>query len=1252
MSPNSQARRSLPRELSPLENLAFCLTGILVWQLTVGLLNSSLGASAIWVWIPGVVIAVTLTLQVKHFGSYFPNVSGGTANYTAQLLAQYPLVGTYAAIGYYISWVAGITANALILTSLIKSHTDAYGISCPETLLKVGFTVLPFVLAFTGTRALALLHMVFMLPAAGFLLVFTLQGLGWLAFSPNSPGLLDVSFPGLGWGDWVKWFFVASFTVFITEGGSAFVADSREPGAALRSLSFTAWLVPLVYVGGSWVVARLSSDRTGDAFLTLLGAAAPFWGYGASALVTMLIASAALLATTTTVSVVERNLYQLARDGYIAPVFGVISRRGVMAPALVVTGVLSLGCLLWGDLFKILAIANVGYLVAIAGFHLGNWLNRHQPEVLWPRWSLFCFGLEVVALVGGGLALGVQEFFMGLAVPAAFLGVDALIRRSSLPIFQPGWWQKVSEINIRHRQLKDFLAVQVIILILLLVGATVTGWLIKELLANQPQVIGTELLGILVLVVAFVGVAIAAWTSLPQVSAIAEARQQAEHLFTIAQDGIVVLDDQGVIQQINPAAAQLFEVNPWDLLGHPLNDQLTDLADLPQTWLQRSTQLVRGQHAVKTLDVSVSEQNEPDNLKYLVVLRDVSDRVAAERAVQQQAERERLLGEVTLQMRQSLELEQILSTAVAEVRQFLQTDRVIVYQFQPDWSGIAVVESVAEGWRSILGWQITDTYFAETGGEAYRQGRIQATEDIYTAGLAPCHVELLTQLQVRANLVVPIVQGDVLWGLLIAQHCHAPRSWQSAEIDFLRQLAIQVAIAIQQSELYRHEQRLNLILEQQVEERTAQLQQSLRYEAMLKRITDKVRDSLDENQILQSAVEELVQGLGIYGCDTALFDLEQATVSISHAYTAGMVTPHSRVGLPPNFSDLYPQLIDGQSVQFCEYIPRHINQPWQPRAVFACPIIDDQGVLGNLRLFRSQGDVFSEPEIRLVLQVANQCAIAIRQARLYQTAQVQVKALEELNQLKDDFLNTVSHELRTPIANMRMAIQMLKVGTDQERRDRYMEILQAECNREAELINDLLDLQRLASGTRILDLETIHVQDWLNQIVEAFRERTQIRQQVLQVSISPDLPDLTTDSTSLSRVLAELLNNACKYTPPGETITVSVEAESAPDPEGWRVESAENLQFPLQDLPTQSFSDSHYLQIKVSNSGVEIPTHELSRIFDKFYRIPGIDRWKQGGTGLGLALVQKLIEHLGGTIQAESNSNHTCFTVKVPLLGH
>ncbi|HEY9597873.1 MAG TPA: PAS domain S-box protein, partial [Cyanophyceae cyanobacterium] len=174
---------------------------------------------------------------------------------------------------------------------------------------------------------------------------------------------------------------------------------------------------------------------------------------------------------------------------------------------------------------------------------------------------------------------------------------------------------------------------------------------------------------------------------------------------------------------------------------------------------------------------------------------DISDRVAAQ-------QQERLVAEISLKIRQSLELEKILNTTVQEVRQFLQTDRVLIYQFNPDWSGEVVVESVGDDWISILKSKIHDPCFGQQYAQLYQQGRVRAIANIHTAGLTPCYVELLLPLQVTACLTVPIMQGEKLWGLLIVHHCEGTRQWQPYEIELSKQLATQVAIALQQADLF------------------------------------------------------------------------------------------------------------------------------------------------------------------------------------------------------------------------------------------------------------------------------------------------------------------------------------------------------------------------------------------------------------------------------------------------------------------
>ena len=188
------------------------------------------------------------------------------------------------------------------------------------------------------------------------------------------------------------------------------------------------------------------------------------------------------------------------------------------------------------------------------------------------------------------------------------------------------------------------------------------------------------------------------------------------------------------------------------------------------------------------------------------VITDISERKKVEETLRQQLKREQLAVAMLERIRSSLNLAEILTTTVEEVRHFLQVDRTVIYQFSPNWSGFIAVESVDANCMALAGMEIYDPCFGEAYVSLYRDGRIRATDDVYNAGLADCHFNLLTQLQVRANLVVPILQGENLWGLLIAHHCTGPRNWQQFEVECLKQLGVQLAIAIQQSTLFQKAQ--------------------------------------------------------------------------------------------------------------------------------------------------------------------------------------------------------------------------------------------------------------------------------------------------------------------------------------------------------------------------------------------------------------------------------------------------------------
>ncbi len=392
----------------------------------------------------------------------------------------------------------------------------------------------------------------------------------------------------------------------------------------------------------------------------------------------------------------------------------------------------------------------------------------------------------------------------------------------------------------------------------------------KELVIEQFYPLNNFLLAVGIGIATLVILALALVTSLFEQrlrieTARAEALHQSEDRFRSlvqnASDIVVVVASDRNVSYASPTIKPVlgYEPETWNLafeFVHPddiakAESLLTLALDSPSVNVAAEFRLRHADGQVRDFEVIANNLlSESSVAGILTTYRDITERKQAEVSLQQQTERERLVTEIAQRIRQSLNLEEILRTTVAEVRQFLQTERVFIYRFEPDWSGVVVVESVLLAWSPLLGMKVKDSFFEETSNrELYTQGRVQATEDIYTAGLSQCHINFLAQLQVRANLVVPILQEQQLWGLLVANHCSEPRHWQQLEINLLKQLATQVAIAIQQSTLFEQVQ--------------TELTERKRAEAEIKKL----------NQDLQRRAVEL---------EAANKELEAFSYSVSH----------------------------------------------------------------------------------------------------------------------------------------------------------------------------------------------------------------------------------------------------------------------------------------------------------------------------------------------------------------------------------
>ncbi|MEI6445958.1 MAG: PAS domain S-box protein [Nostocales cyanobacterium ELA583] len=352
----------------------------------------------------------------------------------------------------------------------------------------------------------------------------------------------------------------------------------------------------------------------------------------------------------------------------------------------------------------------------------------------------------------------------------------------------------------------------------------------------------------------------------------------------------------------------------------------------------------------------------------------------------EQANVNKLLATLSEKIRNSLNIEYILQTTVSEIQEYLQIERVIIYEFESGGSGKVIAESLAPGITSILGRIIDDSCFAERWLQPYINGRVGRIEDIYTAEFPDCYFQLLNQVQIRANLVVPIVYNNQPWGLLCANQCSQPRNWESTEVELLEKLSIQIAIAIQQSQLYQQAQKelwerqqaeinlkkINEELENRVAQRTTELRQ-INHELLLE-----IQRGIQAEKTLKkqlTAIEATIDGIAILRDNKFIF------LNKAHTQMFGYDTAEELIG--KHWTELYK--------------PEEIARIEQK--VF--PILGETGYWrGEATAKRRDGSTFNE-EVSLTITHDGELICVCQDITESKKAQAKLqKSLRELSQFK------------------------------------------------------------------------------------------------------------------------------------------------------------------------------------------------------------------------------------------------------------
>jgi signal transduction histidine kinase len=549
----------------------------------------------------------------------------------------------------------------------------------------------------------------------------------------------------------------------------------------------------------------------------------------------------------------------------------------------------------------------------------------------------------------------------------------------------------------------------------------------------------------------------------------------------------------------------------------------------------------------------------------------------------------------------------------------------------------------------------------------------------------PKIVPLSSAPQIRAVLAVKTQFQGQRNGMIVLTRSQ-PYEWKESDVQLLKSLSPYVSIAASQFQL-----------EQQV-------QQQIRYQTLINELTTAIRNAWELDRIFQFAIEGTASALQVTRGMLLLLKYADPL----HRSCPAQQIPQARVNVTAEWWEetltrsLHPQSTPDQrsfwasGCSLCQRILTGNSEPivlpacdasletvpletvplesaplesirqrhWQEAiapifhldtlpALLLVPLENQGTVLGSL-VFQHSQRLWSLEDITLVKLVAAQISTAIIQSRalqqiqsvvqertaqlqrsldvqakLYEKTRQQVEQLRRLNQEREEFLSTISHELRTPLTSMTLAIRMLRqADLSPERRDRYLDILEQQCVQETQLINDLLALRKLEANSAEAQLQKLDLRYLIQDVVQSAEAHLAEKNLTLELDLPTKPLIVYTEADSFSRILTELLTNAQKY-------------------------SVADSKIQLQVVHELSSAISQVVLL-LKNTGAGILPDELPYIFDKFRRCQGVTKQAIQGTGLGLALVKGLVEHLGGTIAATSQPLdqrtdwQTCFTVTLP----
>jgi signal transduction histidine kinase/CheY-like chemotaxis protein len=471
--------------------------------------------------------------------------------------------------------------------------------------------------------------------------------------------------------------------------------------------------------------------------------------------------------------------------------------------------------------------------------------------------------------------------------------------------------------------------------------------------------------------------------------------------------------------------------------------------------------------------------------------------------------------------------------------------------------------------------------------------------------------EIVVGAPAESWLGVPLIIGEEILGVIATQNAEKPRMFNNHHQELLISIARQSAIAIQTAGLFEETRK-------RVQDLTALSNASQSLAAAPLEITEVAA-------IISQQLSSVISGINDVSISLRepRTDLLRTIISSTYSDELGTVKDENPEAWSFSLDD-YPATAEVLRTQKPAIF--HASDPsadpneleymirQDVSTLLILPLVLKGETIGVLEIETSKEEHhYTSEEIRLLITLANQAAISLENARLYDEQRQTAEQLRELDKLKSQFLANMSHELRTPLNSIIGFSRVIMKGIDGPVSDLQHQDLSAIYNAGQHLlkmINDILDISKIDAGKMELVFEDVNILEIINSVMSTTRGLVKDKPIELHTAIDENLPIIYADSTRIRQILLNLISNAAKFTDRGSiTVTANQRISAEGQPE---------------------------IYISVKDTGIGIPKKDREKLFEPFVQVDGSPTRATGGTGLGLSITRMLVDLHNGTIGLES----------------